>query len=413
MNKKRIASFITCALMTLLLLSCSWLFSDLDNPVDPDAKCYQGYPTVTKPNDLSIVSPANGNTLTGTTLIVSEVFSATAYHVRIAESKDSLGTTNLYEKSDNTTNEMDISTAPLLNGTTYYWQARANKDGLWGKWTPAASFYTGWTTPAKTPTFDPPGGTYSSDQSVSISCTTSGATIYYTIDGSTPTTSSPQYSGPISVAGDGTTMTIKAIAAKTGYTASNVASATYRISYTVQISLVEAVDNTSLSWRTGGDADWAGQTNTSYYGGDAAQSGIITNGQTTYIQTTITGPCTVTFYWKVSSESGYDFLRFYVDGIEQENPISGEVDWQQKSHTISSGNHTLKWSYEKDGSVSTGSDSAWLDFVSAVYESPVAVNTKGWTKLLFGGAGPQYNGNMSLLSLGIVTATWNSYRTLD
>ena len=63
-----------------------------------------------------------------------------AYHVRIAESADSLGTTNLYEKSDNTTNKIDISAAKLLNGTTYYWQARAKKDGLWGEWTPVASF---------------------------------------------------------------------------------------------------------------------------------------------------------------------------------------------------------------------------------------------------------------------------------
>jgi len=37
-------------------------------------------------------------------------------------------------------NLMDISAAPLINGTTYYWQARANQYGLWGQWTPSASF---------------------------------------------------------------------------------------------------------------------------------------------------------------------------------------------------------------------------------------------------------------------------------
>ena len=45
-------------------------------------------------------------------------------------------------------------------------------------------------TPVATPTFSPDGGTYSSAQSVSISCATSGASIYYTMDGSTPTTPS-------------------------------------------------------------------------------------------------------------------------------------------------------------------------------------------------------------------------------
>jgi hypothetical protein len=59
---------------------------------------------------------------------------------------------------------------------------------------------------------------------VSISDASPGVTIYYTTDGSTPTTSSPQYSGPILVI---TTTTIKAMAAAPGWSQSPVASATY------------------------------------------------------------------------------------------------------------------------------------------------------------------------------------------
>ena len=78
-----------------------------------------------------------------------------------------------------------------------------------------------------TPAFSPAAGTYTEAQSVTISCETTGATIYYTTDGSEPTSSSTAYSGAITV---GETMTIKAIAVKEGMTDSSVASTTYTIS---------------------------------------------------------------------------------------------------------------------------------------------------------------------------------------
>ena len=73
-----------------------------------------------------------------------------------------------------------------------------------------------------TPTFSPVAGTYTSAQSVTISTTTAGATIYYTTDGTDPTESSSVYSTPIYVS---KTTTIKAMAAKEGMTNSSVATA--------------------------------------------------------------------------------------------------------------------------------------------------------------------------------------------
>ncbi len=78
-----------------------------------------------------------------------------------------------------------------------------------------------------TPTFNPVGGSYSSSQSVTLSDGTSGAVIYYTTDGSTPTTSSPVYKAAISVSAS---MTIEAIAVAPGWSASTVATASYTIS---------------------------------------------------------------------------------------------------------------------------------------------------------------------------------------
>jgi hypothetical protein len=84
----------------------------------------------------------------------------------------------------------------------------------------------GGSTTVAAPTFSPPGGTYSSAQTVTISSATSGATIRYTVDGSTPTASSPLYSGPISVPNS---RTVNAIALKSGSTTSPVSSASYTI----------------------------------------------------------------------------------------------------------------------------------------------------------------------------------------
>jgi hypothetical protein len=41
--------------------------------------------------------------------------------------------------------------------------------------------------------------------------------------------------------------------------------------------------------------------------------------------------------------------------------IAGEVNWTQMAYSIAAGTHTLKWSYTKDSSVSSGSDCGWLD----------------------------------------------------
>lgn len=78
-----------------------------------------------------------------------------------------------------------------------------------------------------TPTFSPTGGTISSSTPVTISCATSGVTIYYTTNGTTPTTASTLYTGAINVS---STLTLKAIAVKSGMLDSAVGSASFTFS---------------------------------------------------------------------------------------------------------------------------------------------------------------------------------------
>ena len=80
---------------------------------------------------------------------------------------------------------------------------------------------------AATPSFSVPSGTYSGAQAVSISSTTTGSTIYFTTDGTLPSTSSNRYSGPVTIA---SSMMLQAIAVASGYTNSGLAQASYVIS---------------------------------------------------------------------------------------------------------------------------------------------------------------------------------------
>jgi internalin A len=116
--------------------------------------------------------------------------------------------------------------------------------------------------------------------------------------------------------------------------------------------------NTNLTWSSGGDASWFGQGIISQGGHPVAQSAALANYQTSWLQTTVEGPGRLTFWWKVSSESNYDWFRFSVGAYSSR--ISGEVDWLQQTVNVPPGIQTLNWSYTKDSGVSGGLDAAWL-----------------------------------------------------
>src|SRR5208282_1511341 len=141
---------------------------------------------------------------------------------------DANSSATIYYTTNNTmpTTSSPVYSSPIQVSATTTIQAIAVVSGD-GTSPVAIGTYTISVPSVATPTFSPAPGTYSSPQSVALSDATSGATIYYTTDGVTPTTSSPVYNSPIPV--DATT-TIEAIAVKSGYNNSAVASGTYTIS---------------------------------------------------------------------------------------------------------------------------------------------------------------------------------------
>jgi hypothetical protein len=155
------------------------------------------------------------------------------------------------------------------------------------------------------------------------------------------------------------------------------------------LGLGDALNAPTLKWVTAGDAIWQPVSLASFSSSAAAESGRLANSQVSQLQATVTGAGTLSFWWKVSSEADYDFMKFVVDGQEQPGGISGEVDWQQKSFAIAgAGAHILEWIYAKDDSASGGYDRAWLAQVSwtpaVAPGAPVLVTTRASDQVVVG-----------------------------
>jgi hypothetical protein len=141
------------------------------------------------------------------------------------------------------------------------------------------------------------------------------------------------------------------------------------------------------AYTVGGNAPWYVTTGTPHAGTYSARAGAIGHSQTSYMTRTAQGGV-VGFYYKVYSESGADFFRFYVDGVEKLKK-SGNVAWAYYTTALATGTHTLKWEYTKDASVSGGSDTVWIDDLSLTGDAtswsdvialtPVGATSTTWT----------------------------------
>jgi hypothetical protein len=172
--------------------------------------------------------PAQGatTTLARPDLDWGDVAEASSYRVQIATTIDFAAP--LVDAAGLPTSSY-TPTAKLDDGLTYYWRIAAKSAAGGGSaFSLPRTFVVDYPL-AATPTFSIAEGTYSTDQSVALA--SSGASIYYTLDGTAPTTGSTLYELPIPVAGHGTVLTINALADSDTTKNSTVASATYTISY--------------------------------------------------------------------------------------------------------------------------------------------------------------------------------------
>jgi hypothetical protein len=101
-----------------------------------------------------------------------------------------------------------------------------------------------------------------------------------------------------------------------------------------------------------------------YDGRIAAQSGSITHSQSTSlaIKAYYNSSDSIKFWYKVSSEPGYDFLYFKINDVTVMKK-SGEIPWSKAVISVPAGYNKLEWIYSKDGTVSSGSDMAMIDMI--------------------------------------------------
>ncbi len=134
----------------------------------------------------------------------------------------------------------------------------------------------------------------------------------------------------------------------------------------------ETGDFSKCTWEHAGDASWTITSRQKHSGTYSTEAGTIEDDGSTALKVTL--DCVsgnITFCRKVSSESGRDYLKFYIDGVEKDK-WSGNKDWAEVSFGVTAGTRTFEWTYSKDGSDSGGEDTVWIDDI----EFPVATAPK-------------------------------------
>ncbi len=133
----------------------------------------------------------------------------------------------------------------------------------------------------------------------------------------------------------------------------------------------ESGDFNSYAWVGDGNADWTIDSANAYEGSYCARSGNIGHNQTSTLSLSVQVPAggSIAFYKRTSSESGYDFLKFSIDGT-QKGQWSGTSAWNYVQYPVAAGTHNLQWTYSKDQGVNTGSDCAWIDNILFRWDAP-------------------------------------------
>jgi hypothetical protein len=165
----------------------------------------------------------------------------------------------------------------------------------------------------------------------------------------------------------------------------------------------------SYPWEFGGNAPWTISSENPYEGVYCARSGVINHNQSSTLSVTVdvSTEDQISFFYKVSSENNYDFLKFYINGTVA-GQWSGEAGWSEASYPVSQGLNTFTWEYIKDYSVVGGQDAAWIDYIvfpAFAGQFPLAVVTSANPEIFCQGESSQLHA-YAMGGTGIYTYEW-------
>ena len=146
----------------------------------------------------------------------------------------------------------------------------------------------------------------------------------------------------------------------------------------------ETGDFSLFDWQIDANYPWSITTTDPYEGtycmksGGAGVNSVISNMTVTV---NIPADGEMSFFGKISSEQGWDYGYFFIDGTQM-GSYTGAGSWGERTFPITAGDHTFQWRYEKDGSVNNYDDCFYVDYIT-FYKRPEPLGA-GWHTYLEG-----------------------------
>ena len=146
------------------------------------------------------------------------------------------------------------------------------------------------------------------------------------------------------------------------YSGNYVVYDSYFVNVNSEIEDFETGDFGKFDWQFDGEGGWEIVHNGTFEGQYCAHTTEMGHNCQAMMSLDYDFACDneISFYVRTSTETGYDFLIFYVDG-ERMGRWSGETGWTMVRYMIPMGSHHLSWVYEKDGGAVGGQDCVWVD----------------------------------------------------